>query len=103
MTHHILIGKAGGATVQECTAACTPMLMTQVVPGQEEGNAELLFQNQCGALCPTPDALAAKIEQLFAGGAAEWHAWEQNIARLSRPDAAQQIARFLLSEESQNR
>jgi processive 1,2-diacylglycerol beta-glucosyltransferase len=96
MTHHLLIGKAGGATVQECIAACTPMLMTQVVPGQEEGNAQLLFQHECGALCPTPDALAQKIEQLFAHDAAEWRAWEQNITRLSRPDAALQIARFVL-------
>ena len=100
MTHHVLIGKAGGATVQECTAACTPMLMTQVVPGQEEGNAQLLFQNECGALCPTPDALAEKIERLFANGAAEWRAWERNISRLSRPDAALQIARFLLNGAS---
>ena len=97
MTHHVLIGKAGGATVQECIAACTPMLMTQVVPGQEEGNAELLFQNHCGALCPTPDALAGKIEGLFANDAAEWREWEKNIQRLSRPDAALQIARFVLN------
>jgi len=96
MTHHVLIGKAGGATVQECIAACTPMLMTQVVPGQEEGNAELLFQNHCGALCPTPDSLAEKIEQLFANDAAEWREWERNIQRMSRPDAALQIARFVL-------
>ena len=96
MTHHILIGKAGGAAVQETIAACTPMLMTSVVPGQEEGNAQLLFQNQCGALCPTPDALATRIEQLFAADAAEWRLWESNIARLSRPDAALQIARFVL-------
>jgi len=96
MTHHVLIGKAGGATVQECIAACTPMLMTQVVPGQEEGNAELLFRNDCGALCPTPDALAEKIEQLFSSDAAQWRTWEANIARLSRPDAALQIARFVL-------
>lgn len=102
MTHHILIGKAGGAAVQETIAACTPMLMTSVVPGQEEGNAQLLFQNQCGALCPTPDALADRIEQLFAAGAAEWRLWEENITRLSRPDAALQIAKFVLAggEES---
>ncbi len=100
MTHHILIGKAGGATVQESIAACTPMLMTQVVPGQEEGNAELLFQNKCGALCPTPDSLAEKIEQLFADDAAEWRAWEKSIARLSRPDAALQIADFVLGRPS---
>jgi processive 1,2-diacylglycerol beta-glucosyltransferase len=100
MTHHVLIGKAGGATVQECIAACTPMLMTQVVPGQEEGNAELLFQNHCGALCPTADALAEKIEALFASDAAGWREWEKNIQRLSRPDAALQIAQFVLNGES---
>ena len=81
MTHHVLIGKAGGATVQECIAARTPMLMTSVVPGQEEGNAQLLFQNQCGALCPTPDALAEKIEQLFANDAVEWRAVGGRLSR----------------------
>jgi len=96
MTHHLLIGKAGGATVQECIAACTPLLMTQVVPGQEQGNAELLFRHHCGALCPTANALAEKIEQLFANEAAGWRDWETNITQLSRPDAALQIARFVL-------
>ena len=96
MTHHLLIGKAGGATVQESIAAHTPMLITQVVPGQEEGNAQLLFENACGALCPTADALAAKIESLFANDATEWRQWEQNIARLAKPDAALQIADFVL-------
>ena len=96
MTHHLLIGKAGGATVQESIAAGTPMLITHVVPGQEEGNARLLFENECGALCPTAAALAAKIEALFADDAAEWRQWERNIARLAKPDAALQIADFVL-------
>jgi processive 1,2-diacylglycerol beta-glucosyltransferase len=98
MTHHILIGKAGGAAVQETIAAGTPMLITSVVPGQEEGNAQLLFQNNCGALCPTPDTLATKIEALFADDAREWRTWAQNIAALSRPDASLQIADFILGE-----
>jgi processive 1,2-diacylglycerol beta-glucosyltransferase len=95
MTHHILIGKAGGAAVQETIAAQTPMLITQVVPGQEEGNAQLLFDHACGALCPTPDALAAQIDWLFANDAREWRRWHDNIRALSRPDAALQIARFV--------
>jgi len=98
MTHHLLIGKAGGAAVQEAIAARTPMLITQVVPGQEEGNAQLLFENGCGALCETPDALATTIERLFAGDAAEWRAWERAIGVLSKPDAALQIAALLLKE-----
>ena len=96
MTHHVLIGKAGGATVQESIAACTPMLLTQIIPGQEEGNAQLLLDNHCGALCETPDALAAAIERAFAADAAVWREWERNITRLSRPDAALRIADAVL-------
>ena len=95
MSHHLLIGKAGGATVQEAIAARTPMLITQVVPGQEEGNAQLLFQNGCGALCETPEVLAAQVRALFAGDAEQWKRWEASIARLSQPDAARAIARFV--------
>lgn len=97
MTHHLLIGKAGGATVQETIAAETPMLITQVVPGQEEGNARLLFDHGCGSLCPTPHALATQIEALFAKNAERWRTWHQRISQLSRPDAAREIARWTSS------
>ncbi len=102
MTHHLLIGKAGGAAVQETIAAGTPMLMTHVIPGQEEGNARLLVNNHCGAVCATPAVLAQAVEKLFANDAREWREWEQNIARLSRPGAALEIAKFV-DEEVKNR
>jgi processive 1,2-diacylglycerol beta-glucosyltransferase len=95
-THHLLIGKAGGATVQETVAACTPMLLTGVVPGQEEGNARLLFDNDCGRLAETPKALATAVKDSFADDAAQWRRWVANITRLSRPDAALRIAEFVL-------
>ncbi len=95
MSHHVLIGKAGGATVQEAIAAETPMLITQVVPGQEEGNAQLMFENQCAALCPTPASLAEKVEELFSNDARLWRKWATNISHLSRPAAALDIARFV--------
>jgi len=97
-THHLLIGKAGGATVQETIAARTPMLLTGVVPGQEEGNAQLLFDHHCGRLATTPEALATTIEEAFADGAAVWQQWLGNITRLARPDAALRIAEAILSE-----
>jgi processive 1,2-diacylglycerol beta-glucosyltransferase len=97
MTHHVLVGKAGGATVQETIAAHTPMLLTQIVPGQEEGNAQLLLLNRCGALCESADALGLTIERLFANGGARWKEWEQNITRLSKPNAAAEIVRFVLA------
>jgi processive 1,2-diacylglycerol beta-glucosyltransferase len=98
MNHHLLIGKAGGAAVQETIAARTPMIVTQVVPGQEEGNARLLVQNHCGAICETEEAVATRIETLISNDAQEWRDWEANVGHLSRPDAAVRIASAVMDE-----
>lgn len=92
MSHHLLIGKAGGAAVQETIAARTPMIITQVVPGQEEGNARLLLEHQCGIVAETPAAITAAVSEAFAGDARRWHELEASIARISRPDAALRIS-----------
>jgi processive 1,2-diacylglycerol beta-glucosyltransferase len=95
-SHHLIITKAGGATVQEAIAARTPVIISQVVPGQEEGNARLIVENDCGRLAPDPDAIVDALDAAFADGGAELNRWVDNISRLSRPDASLQIARFIL-------
>ena len=100
MENHLLISKAGGATVQEAIAAKTPMLIMQVVPGQEAGNARLLLGHRCGALTETPTAIVQTVAEAFDDGAKVWREWEKNIAPLSKPDAALVIARFLLGLEA---
>jgi len=97
MSNHVLIGKAGGAATQETIAARTPMIITKAVPGQEEGNARLIVENHCGALCETPDAIVETIHRLTADGSKLWHQWHSAIATLSRPNASRDIARFILS------
>jgi processive 1,2-diacylglycerol beta-glucosyltransferase len=96
MSHHLLISKAGGATVQEATAAKTPMIVSQVVPGQEEGNARLLVENGCGRVSESHAEIAASVEEAFADDARLWRKWNTNIAKISRPAAALDIARFVL-------
>ena len=98
MTNHILIGKAGGAAVQEAIAARTPMLITHVVPGQEEGNARLLLENECGVLAQGPEGVARALEAAVRDDGKQWLEWERNITRISRPDAARQIAESILAE-----
>jgi processive 1,2-diacylglycerol beta-glucosyltransferase len=98
MRSHVLIGKAGGAATQEAIAARTPMLVTKVVPGQEEGNALLLEQSGAGAVCLTHQAVIEKLSALQENGAALWHQWHEQISRLSKPDAARQIAKFVLEQ-----
>ena len=96
MSSHIFIGKAGGAATQESLAARTPMLITKVVPGQEEGNAQLVVNGGCGAVCQTSSAIVAQIEDLLADNCALWHQWHAAITKMSRPNSACDNARFIL-------
>ena len=96
-TTHLLISKAGGATVQEALAAGCPMIVNHVIPGQEEGNARFLVETNCGAIATTQQDLVAAVENVFAHDAAVWREWAGNTAALSRPAASLEIARFLLS------
>ena len=97
-SHHLLISKAGGATTQETIAAGCPMVISQIAPGQEEGNAQLLVDNHAGALALTPARIAETVQAAFADDARICREWMQNIARLSRPDAARDNARFILEQ-----
>jgi processive 1,2-diacylglycerol beta-glucosyltransferase len=94
---HVLIGKAGGASVQETIAARCPMIINHVVSGQEEGNARLIVETNSGAIAFSNDEVVAEVERTFANRAKQWHEWSANIAKLSRPRAALDIAEFLLS------
>jgi processive 1,2-diacylglycerol beta-glucosyltransferase len=96
-SHHLLIGKAGGAMVQEALAARVPMLLTQILPGQEEGNARLILQNGCGAFCPTNEVVASTLEHVFENGASVWFQMHRHVTALSRPAAAREAAEWIKS------
>ena len=96
--HHVLIGKAGGATVQEALAAHTPMLLTQILPGQETGNARLLLQYGCGAHTPTSEAVLVVLKQLFQNNAIAWERMHRNCIQHGRPEAALTNARWIMAQ-----
>ena len=99
--HHLAIGKAGGATVHECIAASTPMLIHHLVPGQEEGNLALLRSIGGGDLADSPAKLKGKIQELLAKDCQEWKRWKRNLAKASRPQSATVMAQFVLEKLSQ--
>ena len=94
---HLLIGKAGGATVQEAIAAGCPMIINHVVSGQEEGNARLILETNSGVVASSPTEAVAQVQRAFADDAKQWREWAANISRLSRPRAALDTAEFLMS------
>ena len=95
--HHLLISKAGGATVQETIAAGCPMIINQIVPGQEEGNAQLICDTGSGTIAREPEEVIEAIAHAIANDGKLLREWSANIAKISRPDASLQTARFLLS------
>jgi UDP-N-acetylglucosamine:LPS N-acetylglucosamine transferase len=96
-THHLVVTKAGGATIQEAIAAACPIIINQVVPGQEEGNWRLIQQIQGGALAHKPSDIIQHITQAFSNNALLWSYWRRNLQTAARPDAALKIAEFILS------
>jgi processive 1,2-diacylglycerol beta-glucosyltransferase len=95
-SHHVLVSKAGGATVQETIAAACPMIINQVVPGQEEGNAQLITQTNSGTVAPSNDEVVATLTRAFADEGKLLREWSANIAKISRPAASLETAKFLL-------
>ncbi len=92
MTHHVVISKAGGATTQESINALCPLLVSQIVPGQEEGNYELIRRHDAGVLTETPQEIVSTLKRVFANDAGLWRHWRTNLRSLARPGAARDIA-----------
>ncbi|MBX9578272.1 MAG: hypothetical protein K2W97_07335 [Chthoniobacterales bacterium] len=97
-SHHLYIGKAGGAIVHEAMAAQCPVLISHVVPGQEEGNIELIERLDIGRLAVHyPVNLAASVTEIFHHDAGMWHRWKNNLKKIGCASASRNIAEFILS------
>ena len=100
-THHLYIGKAGGAIVHEAMAAQCPILVSHVVPGQEEGNIELIERHDIGRLAAQdPEALAASVAEVFTNDSATWKRWKGNLKSIAKPDASRRIAAYVTGKAS---
>ncbi len=94
--HHLVVGKAGGATVHEAIAARCPMFIHHLVPGQEEGNLSLLETIGGGGLAASPEQLTREIQSLLANDAARWRTMKSALARHNRNSGALEAAHFIL-------
>jgi processive 1,2-diacylglycerol beta-glucosyltransferase len=98
LTHHLVVTKAGGATVQEAIAGRCPMILNQVIPGQEDGNAQLVKELDAGVVAEKNREVAEWIAKAFAGEARLWKKWRENLNKVARPEASLRIAELALQE-----
>lgn len=95
-THDLIICKAGGAIMHEVLAARIPAVIDYVVPGQEEGNAEVLVSAGCGVVTDSAESTAAEVARILADGGKVAAEMRRRMEKLSVPDAALQTARAAL-------
>jgi processive 1,2-diacylglycerol beta-glucosyltransferase len=96
-THDLVICKAGGAILHEVLAARIPAIIDYVVPGQEEGNADMLLKHQCALRSHSPrETGAAAVEMLASSGRLAEQMRARMIPPLSLPNAAHVTAAAIL-------
>jgi 1,2-diacylglycerol 3-beta-galactosyltransferase len=87
-----IICKAGGLIVTESLACGLPLLLVDVLPGQEEGNAAFVVEGGAGELAPDPiDALEVMCHWPDKDGALLTER-ARNARALGRPRAAYDVA-----------
>ena len=101
--HHLVLGKAGGATVHEALAARCPMIVHHRVPGQEDGNVALLDQWGVGCFLSEPDHIRDYLGQLLENDAELWREQKITLLQFSKPCGALDCADQVLDLISPNR
>ncbi|GAB1420709.1 glycosyltransferase [Anaerolineales bacterium] len=89
----ILVTKAGPATICEAMIAGLPIIISDLIPGQEEGNVDFVIQNEAGVFAPKPRLVADALEEWLSNGADTMHRLTQNAHACAKPDAVWEIAR----------
>ncbi len=87
----IVITKAGGSTVMECIAAKKPLVINKIIPGQEEGNAELVERYKLGHIARKSSEIVTALNEIYK----DYDSYTDRLTTLSNPEAARLIIEFL--------
>lgn len=88
---HLYIGKAGAATMFEAYAAKLPVVVNYALPGQEQGNLQLLLQDGVGCFVESTQELMAALETMLNDDAAHWKLLQKKMEIAMRGTGAVKI------------
>ncbi len=92
--HHLVIGKAGGASVQEALASSCPMIIDSMIPGQEEGNAELIANSGAGLIATNPRNLDTIIRNILKENGSKWLSMRKAAEKNGHRKTAHKVAKI---------
>jgi len=90
-----VVSKAGGLVVTEALAAGCPMMLIDVIAGQETGNADYVVSGEAGDLARSDIEVLETMSHWMMNGQALLLERARNAAALGRPEAAYTIAEMV--------
>mgnify|MGYP000586761417 CR=1 FL=1 len=89
----VVVTKGGPQSISEALASRKPVVLTAVTPGQEEGNDTFVERHGVG-LAPSSTAGVVEALRTLAANPELRERFSRNAARVSRPEAAANVARL---------
>lgn len=89
----IVITKAGGSSVMECIVAQKPVIISKIIPGQEEGNAGYISDNKLGIVALDPLSVADAIIKILD----QYKLYSKNLVEYTKDGSLRDISMFLIN------
>ncbi len=93
----LLITKAGPGTLAEAACVGLPVIITEFIPGQEEGNVAWVVDHGAGVSARGPAQIAALVDDLLRPGNPALGAMAARARSIAQCDAAKEIVRLALA------
>jgi 1,2-diacylglycerol 3-beta-galactosyltransferase len=97
-----VLGKAGGLTVSESLASGLPLILIDVIPGQETGNANYVVSGNAGVLASNPTEVLEAMAHWLEKDGVRYEQQAQNARRL-RPRAAYETVDRIRSSQNKRK
>lgn len=91
----VVVTKAGPQTIAEALATGRPLLLTHVLPGQEEDNVRYVEEGGAGYLADTPEKVVERLRALIERPSS-LTSLRARARNLGRPQAAREVARTVM-------
>lgn len=90
----MILTKAGGLITSESLAAGLPMLLCDVLPGQEEGNAKVVEDGGAGKVLHSHLDLLETLSHMLMDNGSKLKVMQQKAKQIGKPNAARDISKI---------
>jgi 1,2-diacylglycerol 3-beta-galactosyltransferase len=91
----LIICKAGGLIITESLACGLPMILIEIIPGQETGNAEYVTALGAADIAETPISILEKLSHLLMNDQELLKKRAANADRIGQPRSAYKVATIM--------